>query len=133
MIKSLFSSLFFVFGTFLYSQSSVDSLPKTQQLSEVVISSSRIEIPLKESSRTIQIISSEQLKSSGVITAVEALQFVSGIDIRQRGVTGMQADLYIRGGSFDVANQFPLPANQKRHEFVDLFLTRGGPPAMSRY
>jgi len=101
MIKSLFSSLFFVFGTFLYSQSSVDSLPKTQQLSEVVISSSRIEIPLKESSRTIQIISSEQLKSSGVITAVEALQFVSGIDIRQRGVTGMQADLYIRGGSFD--------------------------------
>src|SRR6056300_1805471 len=101
MIKSLFSSLFFVFGTFLYSQSSVDSLPKTQQLSEVVISSSRIEIPLKESSRTIQIISSEQLKSSGVITAVEALQFVSGIDIRQRGVTGMQADLYIRGGNFD--------------------------------
>ncbi len=29
------------------------------------------------------------------------LQQVSGIDIRQRGVEGMQADLYIRGGSFD--------------------------------
>ena len=32
---------------------------------------------------------------------MDLLQQVSGIDIRRRGVPGTQADLYIRGGSFD--------------------------------
>ena len=31
----------------------------------------------------------------------ELLQQVAGIDIRRRGTSGMQADLYIRGGGFD--------------------------------
>jgi iron complex outermembrane receptor protein len=29
------------------------------------------------------------------------LQQIAGIDVRRRGTSGMQADLYIRGGSFD--------------------------------
>ena len=59
-------------------------------------------MPLKENSRTVQFITAEELKKKfGVLTIVEGLQLLSGIDIRQRGIVGMQADLYIRGGSFD--------------------------------
>jgi iron complex outermembrane receptor protein len=86
-------------GQNLYSQ--LDSLPTTQQLKEIILSSSRIDLPLKENSRTVQFITAEELKKSGVLTIVEGLQLLSGIDIRQRGIVGMQADLYIRGGSFD--------------------------------
>ena len=96
-----FCVLFFSFFVSLVAQSPQDSLATIQQLKEVILSSARIDLPLKESSRTVQIITSEQLRNSGVLTTAEALQYVSGIDIRQRGVSGMQADLYIRGGSFD--------------------------------
>ena len=86
-------------GQNLYSQ--LDSLPTTQQLKEIILSSSRIDLPLKENSRTVQFITAEELKKSGFQTIVEGLQLLSGIDIRQRGLVGMQADFYIRGGSFD--------------------------------
>lgn len=78
-----------------------DSLSTLQPLKEVIVSSSRIEIPFSETSRTIQIITSEELSSSGALTALAALQNIAGIDIRQRGIIGIQADLYIRGGGFD--------------------------------
>lgn len=84
-----------------YIQAQTDSIQVPQTLKEVIVSSSRIEIPFNESSRTIQIITSEALKATGAMSVSEALQQIVGIDIRRRGVAGTQADLYIRGGSFD--------------------------------
>lgn len=74
---------------------------KGDSLQEVVISSSRIDLPFKEDSRTIQLITADDIKKSGVSNVADALQQIAGIDIRRRGTSGMQADLYIRGGSFD--------------------------------
>jgi iron complex outermembrane receptor protein len=73
----------------------------TEQLKEILITSSRIDLPFKENSRTITIINSEDIKQSAATTIADLLQQFSGIDIRRRGTAGMQADLYIRGGSFD--------------------------------
>jgi vitamin B12 transporter len=75
--------------------------PKTDSLKEVIVSSSRIDLPFKENSRTIQIITATDIKKLGVTNVADALQQVAGIDVRRQGVNGMQADLYIRGGSFD--------------------------------
>ena len=66
-----------------------------------VVSSPRIELPFSENSRTIQVISKEEITESPANNVAELLQQVAGIDIRRRGVSGMQADLYIRGGGFD--------------------------------
>lgn len=74
---------------------------KTDSLSEVIVSSTRIDLPFSENSRTIQLITSEQIKRSGVTNVADLLLLVSGVDVRRRGTSGMQADLYIRGGSFD--------------------------------
>jgi len=74
---------------------------KTDSLSEVVITSTRIDLPFKENSRTINIITSADIKSSAAITVVDLLQQVAGVDIRRRGTGGSQADLFIRGGGFD--------------------------------
>lgn len=74
---------------------------KTDSLKEVVITSSRIDLPFKENSRTIQIVTAEDIKKLGITNVADALQQLAGVDVRRQGVNGMQADLYIRGGSFD--------------------------------
>ncbi len=72
-----------------------------EKLDEVVITSSRIDIPFSENSRTITVISAKEIQSSGASNVTDLLQQVAGVDIRRRGTVGMQSDLYIRGGSFD--------------------------------
>lgn len=78
------------------------SQEKQVNLEEItVVSSPRIELPFSESSKTVQLISKEEIINSPANNVAELLQQVAGIDIRRRGVSGMQADLYIRGGGFD--------------------------------
>ena len=82
------------------AKAQVDSV-KRDTLKEVVITSTRIDLPFKENSRTIDIISSEAIKNSAATNVADLLQQVAGVDIRRRGTAGSQADLYIRGGGFD--------------------------------
>jgi iron complex outermembrane receptor protein len=72
-----------------------------QDLDEIIISAQRIEIPFSKESRSIMIITAEDIKLSPATSLAKLLQEVAGLDIRQRGTNGMQADLYIRGGGFD--------------------------------
>ena len=72
-----------------------------EKLDSVLISSSRIHLPFKENSRSITVISSDDIVKSPATNVADLLQEVAGVDIRRRGTSGMQADLYIRGGSFD--------------------------------
>ncbi len=73
----------------------------TIKLKEVIITSSRIELPFSENSRTISIISSKDIQRSAATNVADLLQQVAGIDVRRRGIDGMQSDLYIRGGHFN--------------------------------
>ena len=80
----------------------INSQEKQINLEEVtVVSSPRIELELFESSKTVQVVSKEEIINSPANNVAELLQQVAGIDIRRRGTSGMQADLYIRGGGFD--------------------------------
>ena len=80
----------------------INSQEKQISLEEVtVVSSPRIELELFESSKTVQVVSKEEIINSPANNVAELLQQVAGIDIRRRGASGMQADLYIRGGGFD--------------------------------
>ena len=74
---------------------------KRDTLKEVIITSSRIDLPFKENSRTIVVITSKVIKNSAATNVADLLQQVAGVDIRRRGTAGSQADLYIRGGGFD--------------------------------
>ena len=96
----------YVFPYFLFlavainAQQAKDSIA-TNRLNEVVVASGRIDLPLSENSWSIQIITAETIRQSGVNNVADLLQQVAGVDVRRRGVDGTQADLYIRGGSFD--------------------------------
>lgn len=96
------NSLLFIVALLAASYASnAQNETKKEVLDSVVITSSRIHLPFKENSRTITVISSEDIMQSAATNVSDLLQQVSGIDMRRRGVNGMQADLYIRGGSFD--------------------------------
>ena len=74
---------------------------KTDSLKEVVVTSTRIDLPFKQNSRTINIITAKDIKNSAAVNVADLLQQVAGVDIRRRGTGGSQADLHIRGGGFD--------------------------------
>ena len=99
MKKLLLSIIIFnTFVTHLNAQESEDEI----QLDEVeILSSPRIEIESLQNSISVISISKEQINNNTATNVSELLQQIAGIDIRRRGVEGMQADLYIRGGSFD--------------------------------
>lgn len=101
-MKNYFSlALIILISVSLNAQNQQTKQQDTTALSEVIINSTRIDLPFKENSRTISIISSEAIKNSATNNIADLLQQVAGIDIRRRGTSGSQADLYIRGGSFD--------------------------------
>ena len=93
---SLFVISFFLPHTMLAQQPT-----EAQALDSITITSTRIELPFKKNSRTITVISAASIKQSPATNLAELLQQEAGIDIRRQGINGMQADLYIRGGSFD--------------------------------
>ena len=73
----------------------------TTNLKEVIVSTSKLEIPFSKNFRTVTVISSNYIKNSPVTNVSDLLQEITGIDVRRRGVGGIQGDLYIRGGGFD--------------------------------
>ena len=82
------------------NKSDIDTLP-TLKLKEVVLSSNRLEIPLSQNSKTVQVFTANQIRQSGVTHVVDLLQQIAGVDIKRRGAGATQADLNIRGGTFD--------------------------------
>ncbi|CDF81052.1 TonB-dependent receptor [Formosa agariphila KMM 3901] len=83
--------------SFLFAQEPI----LEEQLEEVIVTSSRIDLPFSKNSRSINIITSEVIQASAATNVADLLQQVAGVDIRRRGTAGMQSDLYIRGGSFE--------------------------------
>ncbi len=100
MNTNVYLFLFVIGITFPKSMAGQQSL-EGQALDSITITSARIELPFKENSRTITVISSKDINESPATNLAELLQQEAGIDVRRQGVNGMQSDLYIRGGSFD--------------------------------
>ncbi len=96
-----FAVLFAFLLTFnLFAQDIVsDSL--AAEIEEITIRANRLAIPFSEDSRSISIITQNEIERLNVLSINELLQTVAGLDLRQRGANGVQADLSIRGGTFE--------------------------------
>ena len=49
----------------------------------------------------VSVIPREEIEYAPVTSIQELLEYVAGVDVRQRGAEGVQADISIRGGTFD--------------------------------
>jgi len=71
------------------------------ELEEIEIGASRAPGIFSEAARIVTVLTREELKKKPAANLPEALRQFQGVDIRQRGPEGIQADISIRGGSFD--------------------------------
>lgn len=92
MLKKLF--FFWLMPTYLYSQ-------QTTTLETVMIEESRMQMPFSKNVRNIQLITKEDIAHLPARTLNEVLSYAAGVDLRQRGPFGTQADISIDGGSFE--------------------------------
>ena len=71
------------------------------ELDEIEVGAGRAPELFSESARILTVLTSNQLKTIPATSLSDALKYVTGVDIRQRGPEGIQADISIRGGTFD--------------------------------
>ncbi|MDA9775682.1 TonB-dependent receptor [Flavobacteriales bacterium] len=72
-----------------------------QVLEEFSVASDRIYTSYPREGKSVLIISAEEMKNTPAVSISEILVQYAGIDIRQRGPNGVQADVGIRGSTFD--------------------------------
>jgi vitamin B12 transporter len=71
------------------------------KLNEIVTSASRIPVEFSNLSRSVVLISPREIQSAPVNSIQDLLKYAPGVDLRTRGVDGVQSDIGIRGGSFE--------------------------------
>ncbi len=93
-------------------------------LSEIVVQENRMALPFSTHSRSIEIITADKIQRSPAISVAEVLRYAAGVDIRQRGAHGVQADVSIRGGTFDqtlvLVNGIKMSDPQTGHHLMNL-------------
>lgn len=98
-------SIFYFFACHsVFAQLSVSPFPQDSlitSLQEVIISENRLQTPFSEQNRNINILTKEQIRSLPAKSVSELLSFIPGVDVRQRGPWGAQADISIDGGTFE--------------------------------
>ncbi|MDR1882889.1 MAG: TonB-dependent receptor [Prevotella sp.] len=72
-----------------------------KELDEVTVTASRIELPVNQTAKLVTVIAKEQIEQAPVQSIQDLLVYAANIDVVQRGGHGVQADISIRGGSFD--------------------------------
>lgn len=70
-------------------------------LGEVVVSAQRTPVVQSQLMRVVQVITRAEIEQAPASDLAGLLEHLRGVDIRQRGAFGMQADISIRGGTFD--------------------------------
>lgn len=99
------SALLLLFGIAVDADEGVpkDSLPLTAQqlsLQEVLVVAQKAEVH-SEAYRLITRLSHDEIEVLPIQTVADILQYLPGVDVRTRGANGAQADLSMRGGTFD--------------------------------
>ncbi len=72
----------------------------TVSLQEVVLQMGRLQ-PMQDEGKIVTQITAKEIEQMPVQSLSEVLDFEPGLDIRQRGAGDIQADISIRGGTFD--------------------------------
>lgn len=96
----------------------------SNELDDVIIQGNRIQTPFSQATRDIQIITQQQIEQLPVRSINEVLSYISGVDIRQRGPFGAQADISIDGGTSEqtlvLLNGVKLIDAQSAHNMMNI-------------
>ncbi|AYO58926.1 TonB-dependent receptor [Chryseobacterium sp. 6424] len=71
------------------------------EIAEVVVHGKFLDMPVSKISENITVINREEIQKSPATNVDEILAQITGFDIRKRGANGVQADVSLRGSSFE--------------------------------
>ena len=74
---------------------------KVYDLEAIAVTGSRAPMTLGTSARIVTVLDSLSVANIPAQTVNDLLKYAVGVDVRQRGVMGMQTDISVRGGTFD--------------------------------
>ncbi|MCD8042093.1 MAG: TonB-dependent receptor [Tannerellaceae bacterium] len=72
-----------------------------QELEEVMVTASKVETPLNQSAKLVSVITKTEIEQAPAQSIQDLLVYFANVDILQRGGHGVQADISLRGGTFD--------------------------------
>ncbi|WP_281234073.1 TonB-dependent receptor plug domain-containing protein [Flavobacterium gelatinilyticum] len=120
-MKKIYFAVLTVICTNFYAQTKRDSI---NEMDEVIINENRFSTPISKQNRNVYVITSEIIKAMPARTLQEVLQYANGVDIRQRGPFGGQADVSVDGGSFEqtvvLLNGAKVIDSQTAHNMLNL-------------
>lgn len=83
------------------TQDDSTKVAKSYDLETIDVNSDELPEAYSEISRVVITITKSEIERASVSNLNELLEYATNVDIRQRGTNGIQADISIRGGSFD--------------------------------
>ncbi|SDJ69348.1 iron complex outermembrane recepter protein [Pedobacter sp. ok626] len=120
-MKKIYFALFMLLCSNLYAQKGLDSVIR---IKEVVINENGFSTPISKQNRNVYVIDKEMIAKLPARSIQELLQYANGVDIRQRGPFGTQADISIDGGSFEqtvvLLNGVKIIDAQTAHNMLNL-------------
>jgi len=126
MVKKTFIFLVLIASISVsYAQDEVENMVDTSFLiDDVIISQNRLSAPLSENARNIQVMDKEEINAIPATNIPELLQYMGAVDIRRRGVNGVQSDAGIRGSTFNqvlvLVNGVRMSDPQTGHHMMNL-------------
>lgn len=120
----IFSAALTSLTTLTFAQENKLNKDTVNNLNEVMVKENRIKLPFSKQNRNLWIIDHEKIKSLPARSVSELLSYVSGVDVRQRGPGGVQADISMDGGTFDetlvLINGIKVSDPQTGHNMMNL-------------
>ncbi|MFM6934330.1 MAG: TonB-dependent receptor [Flavobacteriales bacterium] len=107
----------------------IPNLPsiKTLTLNDIIITGRGNPLDYFQRNQSMTLLRADKLSALPARSLSEALSYTSGVDVRQRGLNGMQADIGIRGGSFEqtliLVNGFKMVDPQTGHHAMNIPFT----------
>lgn len=90
----------------------------------IVVTGSTVARPLSELDQSVTVVGRETIRAAAADNLADILKFVGGVDVRQRGGRGVQADVGIRGTSFEqtlvMVDGVPMRDPQTGHHNMNL-------------
>ncbi len=95
------SYLFSVPVTTFATEIDTTEIKMQYDLDEIEVSAQRSPVVYSQVARIISVMERKEIEASPAQSVQELLGYISGVDVRQRGAEGVQADINIRGGTSD--------------------------------
>ena len=99
--KHSFLKLYYVLFILIMCSFQIFSQSKEYKTDDVVVTAGRTAISFSDLNRDVTVIYADEIKNTAVRSVQDLLQYTSGVDLKQRGIDGVQADVSSRGGTFE--------------------------------